>query len=176
VIDGTTGRIPWLAVCLPSSWAPEEKVGRLFAEVHATVADNAMLIAAADALARLVTDEARWERFVWTLTDSARLHRHPARSRPNFADAPREREALAAATHLRTERQTFIPLPAHRQAVFTIHVEVRPLAQAVADPVSAARLHAALASMSDAVLAYRGLTAVREPLLGWLEARAAPSR
>ena len=173
VIDGTTGRIPWLAVCLPSSWAPEEKVGRLFAEVHAPVADNAVLIAAADALSRLVTDEARWERSVWTLTDSARLHRHPARSGPNFADAPRDPAALGAATFFRTERQTFIPLPAQRQAIFTIHVELRTLAEATEDPAHAARLHAALASMSSAVLAYRGLTAVREPLLDWLEARAA---
>jgi hypothetical protein len=175
VIDGATGRIPWLAVCLPSNWAPEEKVGRLFAEVHAPVADNAMLIAAADALARLVTEEARWERFVWTLTDSARLHRHPAHSGPNFADAPRDPAALAAVSFLRTEHQTFIPVPAHRQAIFTIHVDVLPLGQATADPMHAARLHAALASMSAAVLAYRGLTAVREPLLEWLAARVARS-
>jgi dimethylamine monooxygenase subunit A len=46
VIDGTTARIPWLAVCLPSHWAPEDKVGRHFAQVHAPVADNQTLISA----------------------------------------------------------------------------------------------------------------------------------
>ena len=40
VIDGASGTIPWLAVCLPSSWSPRDKVGRHFAEVHAPVADN----------------------------------------------------------------------------------------------------------------------------------------
>ena len=40
IIDGATATIPWLAVCLPSRWAPEDKVGRHFAEVHAPVADN----------------------------------------------------------------------------------------------------------------------------------------
>ena len=40
VIDGATAHIPWLAVCLPSGWAPDEKIGRHFAQVHAPVADN----------------------------------------------------------------------------------------------------------------------------------------
>ena len=61
VIDGTSGRIPWLAVCLPSHWAPEDKIGRHFAQVHAPVADNRILIAASDHLARLVTGADRWE-------------------------------------------------------------------------------------------------------------------
>ena len=34
------------------------------------------------------------------------------------------------------------------------------------------QLHDALASMSDAVLAYRGLTPARDRLLHWLSARA----
>jgi len=31
VLDGRDGTIPWLAVALPSFWAPERKVGRAFA-------------------------------------------------------------------------------------------------------------------------------------------------
>ena len=31
VLDGDTATVPWLAVCLPSRWAPAEKVGRHFA-------------------------------------------------------------------------------------------------------------------------------------------------
>jgi hypothetical protein len=64
-----------------------------------------------------------------------------------------------------------MPVPGQRQAVFTIHVEVQRLADAIDTPARAAALHAAIASMSDAVLTYRGLTAVREPLLAWLAAR-----
>ena len=59
-----------------------------------------------------------------------------------------------------------------QQAIFTIHVESRPLAEAIGSARDAASVHAALASMSDAVLAYRGLTAARERLLAWLAARA----
>ena len=175
VLDGMTGRIPWLAVCLPSNWAPEDKVGRPFAEVHAPVADGDGLIAAAEHLTRLVTGDARWERFVWTVTDDARLHRHPRRlPMPRWArdDDP---ERLAAQSFFRTERQTFLPLPALRQAVFTIHVEARPLAAVVDTPARARQLHDALASMSPAVLAYRGLAQVRDRLLAWLDRRATPA-
>ncbi len=171
ILEGESGRIPWLAVCLPSSWAPEEKVGRPFAEVHAPVADNAALLVAASHLTRLVTGEERWERFVWTLTDDARLSRHPRRARPPRWNEQADPERLGAMAYLRTERQTFIPLAALRQAVFTIHVEVCPLPEAARDPADARRLHAALASMTPAVLAYRGLDVVRDRLLAWLAVR-----
>ncbi len=169
IVDARDGTVPWMAVTLPSHWAPEEKVGRHFAAVHAPVADNALLLKASDSLVRLVSgdaNEARWERFVWTVTDHPRLHAHPARlAHPRWQDTPVER------AWWRTERQTFIPLPALGQAIFTIEVAVTPLAEAVAEPRRAAALHAAIASMSEGVLAYRGLTGVREPLLAWLRTR-----
>ena len=177
IVDARRGRIAWLAVCLPSHWAPEEKIGRSFAEVHAPVADNALLVKAGDALIKLVSAGERWERFVWTVTAHAHLRAHPhahpqllATERwPPGCDAGR----VASLAHWRTEHQTFIPLKALQQAIFTIHVEQQPLATALHTPGRAAALHAALASMSDAVLAYRGLASVREPLLQWLAARAA---
>ncbi|WP_341889274.1 heme-dependent oxidative N-demethylase subunit alpha family protein [Variovorax sp. YR752] len=171
VIDGATARIPWLAVCLPSHWAPQDKVGRHFAEVHAPVADNRLLLTASDHLARLVTGTQRWERFVWTITPEPRLDMHPRRVPPPRWPADADADALAAMANFRTERQTFIPLPEARQAIFTIHVESRPLANAVATPAQAETVHAALASMSEAVLAYRGLTSARDRLLEWLAAR-----
>lgn len=170
VVDGERGTVPWLAVALPSHWAPEAKVGRHFAEVHAPVADNERLLAAAEHLLRLVTGADRWERFVWTVTPHPRLHAHPARADP--WPAHRDAQAIATLAWWRTERQTFIPLPAVRQAVFTIHVQVQPLAQAIDAPSRAAALHEAIASMSDAVLAYRGLAPVRDALLAWLRRRA----
>jgi hypothetical protein len=174
VIDGATARIPWMAVCLPSHWSPQHKVGRHFAEVHAPVADNRLLLTASDHLARLVTGTQRWERFVWTITPQARLDMHPQRvAPPNWPQpADADADALAALAYFRTERQTFVPLPRERQAIFTIHVESRPLSEAIVSAQEAAPVHAALASMSDAVLAYRGLAGARERLLEWLASRA----
>ena len=162
-----TGWIPWLAVALPSHWAPEDKVGRDFDAVHAPVADGEALRRAGPALAQTVTGGGRWERFVWSLSGSPRLHAHPARTErePAFPFDP-------GLVWWRTERQTFLPVPGHAQAVFTIHVEVQPLAAAIDTPQRAARLLASLASMSPAVQAYRGLGGIRAPLLDWLTARA----
>lgn len=173
VVDGISARIPWLAVCLPSHWSPADKIGRHFAEVHAPVADNRLLLAASDHLARLVTGTQRWERFVWTITTVATLDMHPARVAPDPWPTGIDADALAACAWFRTERQTFIPVAGAQQAVFTIGVESRPLAEAIDSAGQARALHAALGSMSDAVLAYRGLAPARDRLLQWLARRAA---
>jgi hypothetical protein len=147
-------------------------VGRPFAEVYAPVADNRLIAGAASDVARLVTGTDRWERFVWTIARHARLHAHPDRVDPAPWPDDLADDALAARAWWRTEHQTFIPVDGHAQAVFTMHVEVQPLREALAEAAHAARVHDALASMSDAVLADRGLTPVRDRLLRWLAARA----
>jgi hypothetical protein len=183
VVDGGTGTIPWIAATLPSHWAPAEKVGRPLAEVHAPVADNAMIVSASEALVALVTGSDRWERFVWTVTDHPRLHAHPRRVDPTpwrlpgapDALAVRDafgRDAVTASAWLRHERQTFIPVPGARQAVFTIRVAVQPLARVVTTRERARRLGESIASMSPAVLAYRGLEQARDGLVAWLGQRA----
>ncbi len=168
IVDGASGAIPWLAVALPSHWAPEEKLGRHFSEVHRPVADNTLLLKATAGLLRLATGAERWERFVWNVSDHPRLHAHPAR-----VDPLRWQQSTPASAWWRTEHQTFIPLPEQAQAVFTIHVQVQALTEALDTPQRAAALHDAIASMSPAVLAYRNLAGVREPLLAWLAQRAA---
>lgn len=173
LVDGASGSLPWLAVALPSHWAPQEKIGRHFREVHAPVADNALLLRASDHLMRMVCGPERWERFVWNVTRHPRLSAHPA----NVDHAPWPADAFAdgkaPVAWWRTEQQTFIALPGKTQAVFTIHVDIEPLASAIDSAERARRLHEAIASMSEGVLAYRSLSAVREPLLAWLANRAA---
>lgn len=170
VVDGHSGTIPWLAVALPSHWAPEDKVGRHFAEVHAPVADNALLLKASEQLTRLVCGTDRWERFVWNVTDQPRLHAHPA-----HAMGERWQQTTVPQAWFRSERQTFLPLPERGQAVFTILVQVQALSQVLETPARSQALHDAVASMSPSVLAYRGLQRVREPLLAWLAERATRS-
>ncbi len=172
LVDAASGTLPWLAVALPSHWAPQAKVGRHFREVHAPVADNALLLRAGDHLMRMVCGPERWERFVWNVTRHPRLNAHPA----NVDHSPWSADAFAdsRAPHAwwRTERQTFIALPGQAQAVFTIHVDIAPLGQAIDSPAKARALHDAIATMSDNVLAYRSLSDVRNTLLAWLAARA----
>lgn len=172
IVDGARASLPWLAVCLPSHWSPQDKIGRHFSEVHQPVADNALLLKAGEHLMRLVSGEDRWERFVWNITRHPRLHTHPLRVDHQAWNAQLGADALAENAWFRTERQTFIPLPQHRQAVFTILVDSQPLTQAIATPAQAARLRDALASMSPTVLGYRSLALAQDRLVAWLDARA----
>ncbi len=173
VLDGETSLVPWLAVCLPSRWAPADKLGRHFADIHAPVADSATLVAASESLARLVTGHERWERFVWTISADPKLNQHPAQGRSLW---PAEVDAggLVDLAAFRSERQTFVPMEGSRRALFTIRIESVPLADAIDSPEAARRVHDALASMSEAVLAYRGLDDARDRLLAWLAARMTP--
>ncbi len=196
ILDGETGTLPWLCVCVPSHWAPEDKLGLPFGAVHAPVADSAPLAAAAAQLVRLVTGGEVWQRWVWTITPSGRYDQHPRRTArapwPDATDttpdpatdtAPDPAASPAADTShlahfarqcwLRVERQRFLPVRApdgtlRRQAIFAIRVMLQPLPDAVQSRVQAQRLHDSLASMTDAVLDYKNLRAARAPLLRWL--------
>lgn len=169
VLDGATGTLPWLCVCVPSHWAPEDKLGLDFASVHGPVADNAALLAASRQLVQLVTGGERWERSVWTISPSDRYDQHPRRHQRTPWPQTTDAQTFAAGCHLRAERQTFFPVgQGTRQAVFTIRVMLTPLTEVAARPAAAAALHAAIASMSATILDYKGLSAARQPLLDWL--------
>ena len=168
LVDACSASVPWMRVCVPSHWAPEDKIGLPLAAIHAPVADSATLIRASQALAQLVCDGHYWQRHVWTISPSPRHDQHPRRSaRVPWPDA--EGWALAQQCWWRVERQTFLPVPGQACSVFAIRVQLLPLVQAVADADDAARLHDALASMSDDVLHYKGLAHARAPLLRWLQ-------
>jgi hypothetical protein len=171
VLDGDTGTLQWLCVCVPSHWAPEDKIGLDFAAVHAPVADNRLLVSASAPLVKLATSGECWERFVWTVTPSGRYDQHPRRHAREPWPVHLQGDAFASHCWLRAERQTFFPVPGTNQAVFTIRVMLQPLVEAVAAPGAARKLHDALSTMSDAVLAYKGLAPAREPLVRWLAER-----
>lgn len=171
IVDTRDASVPWMAVALPSHWAPEDKVGHHFAQIHAPVADGELLRRAGAALTKLVGGLERWERFVWNVTDNPRLHAHPHRVPPQRWSHDPQAKGLPRAW-FRSERQTFIPVPEVGQSLFTIAVDVRPLADVVDSAHRASLLAEAVQSMSPAVLDYRGLSSMREPLLKWLTSRA----
>jgi hypothetical protein len=169
ILDGATGQLKWLCVCVPSHWAPEEKIGLDFAAVHAPVADNRLLVGASSQLVKLATSGECWERFVWTVSPSGRYDQHPRRHPREPWPEANDVQAFGDRCWLRAERQTFFPVGAGtQQAVFTITVMLQPLREAVQTPGAARKFHDSIASMSHEVLAYKGLAPAREPLLAWL--------
>jgi dimethylamine monooxygenase subunit A len=163
IVNGPARTLDMLAVALPSHWIPAEKVGQTFHSAHTPVADNKLLLAAGDSLMALVTGGERWQRHVWVVTPSARRDAHPARHTRKPWPA---HDRLLTDCYLRVERQTFIPVPDMPQAVFTIHVSTHPLVDVCSHRANVARLRDALATQSDAVLAYRSMPpAVRDALV-----------
>jgi len=174
----STMRTRFLSVCFPSNWNPASKLGLDFTSIHAPVADNALLQAGARGIVDMAFRQAPMLRHVWLLTPSADLPQHPDTRRLRWDDALALADAPGASGRLidqlcfRVERQTTLPLPVLKRGVFFIRVMVCPLPQVLGKaPGRAAELHAALASMSDAVLDYRGMAAVRERMLAELADR-----
>ncbi len=164
--------LEWTHVCLPSSWAPSEKIGRSFAAVHRPVVHSERLVNAHRQLVRAMIHGGPFVRYVWgicsdpALCHNPRLHQTP----PWPADAPPEE--LARRAYFRVERQTTRGFPGLNRALFTIRYWVEPLPEAVADPWRKERLASALAGMDAEELAYKGLTDARGRLVGWLRAQS----
>ncbi|MCZ4315652.1 DUF3445 domain-containing protein [Comamonadaceae bacterium G21597-S1] len=179
VLDLDSGRVPWMCVCVPSGWDPQDKIGRDLLAIHAPVADAAALNQRWPQLLRLLAGDGDWARQVWTISASPLHDRHPRRQPATPWPQTDDPEAFARQCFLRTERQSFFVVPAvdggpPRQRVFTIRVQLQPLADAVVEPIGAQRLLHALQSMSEAVLAYKQLAPARARLQAWLSRRAAP--
>jgi hypothetical protein len=171
VLDGPSATLPWLSVCTPSHWAPEDKLGLDWGAAHAPVADNQALMAAQRQLVALCTNGQCWERSVYTLASSPRYDQHPLRATRKPWPALHGPD-LAQQAWLRVERQSFFPVRGRPgQAVFSIRLQIERLDLSASRPERAARLQEWLASMSEAVAQYKGLAEVRSQLLLWLAER-----
>ena len=169
--------VRYLSVCFASNWSPADKLGLGFAAVHAPVADNRALLAARAGIETIAFRQAPMRRHVWLLSPSPDLWQAPHERAPRWAqtltNAAQDEQSLLSQVHFRVERQTTLPLPAIKRAVFFIHVMVCPLIEVLRlDACRAGVLANALDSMSPAFVAYRGMTTLRDPLTRALRAFA----
>lgn len=153
----------------PNHWSPAEKIGKPFADVHRPVAGIEPLVKAAPSLIAMMIEKGPWERFAWGVSTDTVLNHHPdnpadpARTLNDYAPA-----RVGAGTYMRIERQTLIGFPAEHGALFTIRTYFTPVAAIARDPARRQALASALAGMTEAQVAYKGLTRLREPLLAYL--------
>jgi len=160
------GRAELLQVCFPSGWDPAARAGADFAALHAPVPHGEILRRAAPPLVRAMVARGPFVRYVWSLAPDGRLDRNPRRVPASPAVPP-------AALWFRVERQTVMPMPELRRALFTIRVYVTPLAAVLGSRERRTRLAAAVASMDEATLVYKGIGSTRAELLRWLGAAPA---
>ena len=170
------GDVPFLTagvLCFPSGWRLTEKLGLPLAQVHGPVPIYPDRLARpVDRLIGTLKSGRMVERVNWSVLDSPALYRpggHFRRQR-NTSITP---ENAGETLHLRVERQTLRRLPQSEAVVFGIRTYVYPLARIATDPEIAARLASAVRGLPDQLAAYKSVGVVAEPLLAWLDARAA---
>lgn len=153
------------ALCFPTSWALEEKLGRTLDEIHAVVPGlNAALgPPIRQFLARLRPGPA-YLRSNWGFAATPELNLHPSRPRPRLAP-PLDPSRL----WLRVEHQALALLPRSGGIVFAIRIALHPWQELREDPALRAGVRRALATMTDELAVYKGIAAVRAELLANLE-------
>jgi hypothetical protein len=142
--------IQMASVCFPSGWDPVSKVNKSFAEIHEPVADNEMIMKAADSIATMITQKGPFVRSVWTIANSPDLNRHPS------VKKPWTNEKLDDMWY-RAERQVTVPLG--DAAIFFIRTYTVPLLS-----VDVERIRKSIYSMTNDTLAYKDLHHVVEVL------------
>jgi dimethylamine monooxygenase subunit A len=164
--ENNTLRTEYLSVCFPSRWDPREKLGLDFAAIHSPVADNQMLQAAGPSIMAMAFIKQSMLRHVWLIVPSASLAQHPEQNDYSWARTLADPSPLLPRLFFRVERQTTWPLPQLDRAVFFIRVMMCPLVDVLGvEPERALQLSETLASMSPAVVAYRGMTDAMPRLL-----------
>jgi dimethylamine monooxygenase subunit A len=157
-------------LCFPSHWRLADKLGRPLEVIHEPVPGFAGGLARTvdRFFASLQVARPVW-RVNWSLVDTPQLFLPPEhRAERKVIAAERAGEQL----WLRVERQTLRRLPRSGDVLFGIRTHLAPLAAAIDGPDAARALGARVREMPPAMAAYKGIAAIREPLLAWLDDRA----
>ncbi|MGH6915866.1 MAG: heme-dependent oxidative N-demethylase family protein [Geminicoccales bacterium] len=164
-------RLVAAVLCFPLHWRLADKLGRPLDAIHEPVPDfGARLAGTVERFfASLQVSRPAW-RVNWSLIDTPELFRPPEdRTRPRRIDAAHAGEQL----WLRVERQTLRRLPRCGDVLFGIRSHVEPLAEVTAAPAVAQALAARVREMPDAMARYKSIAGIRQPLLAYLDRRAA---
>ena len=158
-------------VCFPSSWLLPEKFGKPLHAVHSPVPGfgtgtrNATLI---DRIFDHLKPELPVVRYNWSVNPDAELF-HGERNEEKISPEDTQPQ-------LRIERQTLSKLPQTGAILFTIRIHLDPLA-ALDHHADRARLARgfieSLQELDDAQCGYKGLTQMRDELIGRFERIAA---
>lgn len=152
------------AVCFPSSWSPENKLGLPVDEIHTVVPTlNRDLGARIDKFLTNLRPDAAWERANWGLSGSPELNQHPTRANHRLIPPFGDDEAW-----VRIENQIFLRLPKTGGILFGIKLLNISLAEVKRHPPACKGLHRAIATMPDEVAEYKSIAKSREYLLSIL--------
>lgn len=157
IIHALQGAEDWMAyghVCLPSSWSPEEKIGRCLRDLHSPIPgmnlDNSLK------LVESMVWHGPFERFIWSVVFEDKLNFHPNQAHAGFNP---ERPQV----YVKVERQVTVGFPEQQGALFLLCETVLEESQ-----IDRPALVNAISVMSPEELAYKGLVDCKAGLLAWL--------
>jgi len=145
------GRLAAICFCFPSGFRPAERVSMSLSDIHRPVADGEMLVKASPGIARVMTEQPSFRRYVWTVTVTPDLSNHPSNQKDVV---PTSIDDL----YFRYEEQTTARVD-DDTSLFFVHVNVVPLRE-----VWSPRILDSINSMTDAVLTYKNLHKIKELL------------
>lgn len=148
------------ALCFPTGWALEEKIGHTMDFIHGVVPGlNAALASPIHQFLSRLKPGVAFYRDNWGIAATDELNLHPARALPPPA-LPVRLDQL----WLRVEHQALLALPRTGGVVFGLRIALHRLDQVKADADIARSLANALTSMRPELAAYKRLDAVRAEL------------
>ncbi len=169
-----TAQDEWLSaisILSPNHWAPEQKLGKSFAQVHGPVAGIESINSRARQMVETMIEKGPFQRFAWGVATDNRLNHHPIA--PTTEDpqawAGRGFDPLNPKLFVRTERQCLIPFPEVSCSLFTIRTYFEDCEIIKADPRARSALISALESMSPESRIYKGLKDSYQDILSWLQ-------
>lgn len=152
------------ALCFPTGWALDEKLGHPLDFIHGVVPGlNAALASPIHQFLARLKPGVAFHRDNWGLAATDELNLHPARGLPP-PDLPTAPERL----WLRVEHQALVALPRSGGVVFGIRIALHRLDAVARDPAAAAGLRRALLTMAPELAAYKRLTAIGNQVVSWL--------
>lgn len=144
------------ALCFPTGWALEEKIGRPMDVIHGAVPGlNAAIGAPIQQFLSRMKPGVAFLRDNWGIAATDELNLHPAR-----AIEPPKPPVQLERLWLRVEHQALLALPQTRGIVFAIRIALHRLDR-IADGPAAAGLSRALATMPAEVAAYKRIDTIR---------------
>lgn len=127
-------------ICFPSSWRPEEKIGKPLSEIHASIPginlDNSYKIA------ELASKQGPFQRFVWSPIFEDKINFHPDLPKAEF-------NPKKPFIKVKVEKQITYPLPELGCFLFILR-------QYIVDPILP-DLYKACAGMTDEQKKYKGI-------------------
>lgn len=142
------GRLAAICFCFPSGFKPSERVGMMLSDIHKPVADGELLVRASPGIAKVMTEQPSFRRWVWTITVNPDLSNHP-NNQKNLVPASIDD------LYFRYETQTTARVDKDT-SLFFVKIDVVPL-----KTVWNHRILDSVNSMSDAVLTYKNLHEIK---------------